>query len=163
MMGVKPTASFTQPQDTISSARVGSKEKNPFRKLRNTVPSDPWCKSEGFPQEAHCYLLQGERGVPIEVSSNWGPRQQLLLHTRCRDLGVGSTGKQWEEEGAAFIWQVFVAGLRSGLPQSNLTAALTKCSSESEEDGTMHQSPRAFIPPGPLSAMWEAVLSIRQH
>lgn len=103
--------------------------------------------------------------MAVGLSPNWVPCQQLLLHTGHRDLGVRSTRKQWEKEGAALNWQIFVGAPLSSaqILQCNLTAALHKCSSESEEDGTMHQSPGAFIPPGPLSSVWGAALLIRQH
>jgi len=63
-------------------------------------------------------LIPEETRGAHRLSSNWDPHQQLLLHTRCRDLGVRSTGKQQEEEGAGFNREIFAAGLHSGLPKS---------------------------------------------
>lgn len=46
------------------------------------------------------------------------------MHTHRRDLGLRSTGKQQDKEGAAFNWQIFVAGLHSGPPKSPSSISL---------------------------------------
>lgn len=90
------------------------------------------------------------------------PPAAALAHTLQRSWSK----EHWEAAGGGQSC-IYLVDLCSGAAlkaaKSPSAISLTKRSSESEEDGTKHQSPRAFSPPGPLSTKWGAALSIRQH